>query len=119
AALARAGEAVVFAPLALEAARIARHRAAGELVALVARPVAEQGNAPALLGAPVGEAQGRERDAELDVVALFGEPPGALPQAVPAGVLLVGKVALVADDVALHAERIGHQFVAAAVVVEG
>src|SRR5690606_23334363 len=97
----------------------ARHAVAGELVALVARPVAEQRNAPALLGAAGREAQGGERNAELDRVAVHGQAPGALPQAVPARILLVGEVALVADDVALHAQRVGYQLVTTAVVVEG
>ncbi len=119
AALVRAGEAVVLAPFALEAVGFARHAAAGQLVALVARPVAEQRDAPALLAAAGGEAQGGERDAELDVVAFRRDAARALPQAIPARILLVAAVALVADDVALHAERVRHQLVAAAVVVEG
>src|SRR5690606_6773515 len=115
AALAGAGEALVFPPFALEAVGVARHAVARELVALVAGPVAEQRDAPGVVAAAGGEAQRRERDAHLDLVALVGDPAGALPQAVPAGVLLVAAVALVADDVALHAERIGDDLVAAAV----
>src|SRR5690606_41228489 len=91
AALVRAGEAVVLAPFAFETARFARHPVAGHLVALVARPVAEQRDAPALVGTAGGEAQGGERDAELDVVTFRRELAGALPQAVPARVLQIGR----------------------------
>ncbi|WP_259302777.1 hypothetical protein [Thermomonas sp. S9] len=72
-----------------------------------------------LQAAAAREAQGRERNPDLHVVTARGQPPGALPQAIPARILLVGGVALVADQVGLHAQRVDDQLVAAAVVVEG
>src|SRR5690606_39769943 len=103
-----AGHALHLAGMAHQAVAVARYHDAGNLVADVARIVPEGDHAPAAGTVGVAEAQGRERNPDLDLVAAGRDPAGAGPQAVPGRILVVGRV--LADQVHLHAQRADEDF---------
>ena len=109
-----AGEPGLVAQVAVAAAGL---RVEPQAAPQVARPDAQGVDAPGLRRGALREAQRREGDRHLDLVAVGGHPAGRVPQGVPRLVLVAGDV--VVRQVHLHAQRVDEELEGAALVVEG
>ena len=85
-------------------------------MAVVPGPAPERVEPPGLVAVHRLEPDLVERDRHLDLVALFRDPPGGVPDRVPRRVVVAAEI--VVDGVRLNAEGIAHQLVRPAFVVE-
>ncbi len=96
--------------LADRAVPVAVERLARELQAIATRLDPGESDAPDLLPAAGGKAERGERDRELDLVPVGGDPAGRVPDRIPRSVLAVVAapvlgLQVVAEEVHLHPER--------------
>ena len=106
------------------AVAVAVVRFARELEAIAPRLDPDEADAPGLRAAAGREAQRREGNGELDLVAAGGDPAGRVPESIPGGVFAVAAALalgrqVVAEEVHLDSERVDVELEGAPAVEEG